>query len=202
MREKIQKLLLSTKRDGMKTLLVWMDLNGFYSSPCSTQHHLCKEGGLAEHSWNVFDVMDKLAGTMLGEKEHDEIINSIIICSLLHDIGKAGQFGKCGYVENYLSKKDKDGNPIRSEAKPYVTNSDLLNVPHEIRSLAIISKYIDLTEDEQFAILYHNGMYGDLKYQLNGKETQLYMLLHFSDMWASRVVEIEKEDEKEEKQPE
>lgn len=195
MREKIQKLLLSTKRDGIKTLLVWMDLNGFYSSPCSTQHHLCKEGGLAEHSWNVFDVMDKLAGTMLGEKEHDEIINSIIICSLLHDIGKAGQFGKCGYVENYLSKKDKDGNPIRSEAKPYVTNSDLLNVPHEIRSLAIISKYIDLTEDEQFAILYHNGMYGDLKYQINGKETQLYMLLHFSDMWASRVVEIEEEEQ-------
>ena len=33
MKEKIQKLLLSTKRDGMKTLLVWMDLNGFYSSP-------------------------------------------------------------------------------------------------------------------------------------------------------------------------
>ena len=198
MKEKIQKLLLSTKRDGMKTLLVWMDLNGFYSSPCSTQYHLCKEGGLAEHSLNVFDVMDKLAGTMLGEKEHDEIINSIIICSLLHDIGKAGQFGKCGYVENYLSKKDKDGNPIRSEAKPYVTNSDLLNVPHEIRSLAIISKYIDLTEEEQFAILYHNGMYGDLKYQLNGKETQLYMLLHFSDMWASRVVEIEKEEQQQE----
>ena len=198
MKEKIQKLLLSTKRDGMKTLLVWMDLNGFYSSPCSTQYHLCKEGGLAEHSLNVFDAMDKLAGTMLGEKEHDEIINSIIICSLLHDIGKAGQFGKCGYVENYLSKKDKDGNPIRSEARPYVTNSDLLNVPHEIRSLAIISKYIDLTEEEQFAILYHNGMYGDLKYQLNGKETQLYMLLHFSDMWASRVVEIEKEEQQQE----
>lgn len=193
MREKIQKLLLSTKRDGMKTLLVWMDLNGFYSSPCSTQYHLCKEGGLAEHSWNVFDVMDKLAGTMLGEKEHDEIINSIIICSLLHDIGKAGQFGKCGYVENYLSKKDKDGNPIRSEAKPYVSNSDLLNVPHEIRSLAIISKYIDLTEEEQHAILYHNGKYTHMGYDL--KETPLQMLLHFADLWASRVVEIEEEEQ-------
>ena len=195
MKEKIQKLLLSTKRDGMKTLLVWMDLNGFYSSPCSTQYHLCKEGGLAEHSLNVFDVMDKLAGTMLGEKEHDEIINSIIICSLLHDIGKAGQFGKHGYVENYLSKKDKDGNPIRSEAKPYVTNSDLLNVPHEIRSLAIISKYIDLTEEEQFAILYHNGMYSDLRYQLSGKETPLYLLLHTADMWCSRVNEVKEQPE-------
>ena len=89
MREKIKKLLLSTKREGIVSLLTWMELNGFYEAPCSTQHHLCKEGGLAEHSWNVLDVMDKLAGTMLGEKEHDEIINSIIICSLLHDIGKS-----------------------------------------------------------------------------------------------------------------
>jgi 23S rRNA maturation-related 3'-5' exoribonuclease YhaM len=70
-----------------------------------------------------------------------------------------------------------------------------MNVPHEIRALSIISKFINLTEEEQFAILYHNGMYGDLKYQINGKETPLYMLLHFADMWASRVVEEESKGE-------
>ncbi|NOW12592.1 23S rRNA maturation-related 3'-5' exoribonuclease YhaM [Clostridium acetobutylicum] len=32
-------------------------------------------------------------------------------------------------------------------------------------------------------------MYSDLKYQLNGKERSLQMLLHFADMWASRVIE-------------
>ena len=90
-------------------------------------------------------------------------------------------------------KMDKEGNPIRSNAKPYITNAELLNVPHEIRSLSIVDRYIDLTEDEQFAILYHNGLYGDLRYQINGKETPLYMLLHFADMWASRVVEREEE---------
>lgn len=194
MREKIKRLLLSTKRDGIVSLLTWMELNGFYEAPCSTQHHLCKEGGLAEHSWNVFDTMDKLTGSMLGENEHDNMINSIIICSLLHDIGKCGRYDKPYYVENYLSKKDKDGNPIRSEAKPYVTNPELLNVPHEIRSVSIIEKFIDLTEDEYYAILYHNGLYSDLKYQISGKETKLYMLLHFADMWASRVVEVEKEE--------
>ena len=65
----------------------------------------------------------------------------------------------------------------------------MLNIPHDVRSIAILSKFIDLTEEEQFAILYHNGLYGDLKYQISGKETELYMLLHFADLWVSRVVE-------------
>ena len=193
MKEKIIELLLSTKREGMENLISWMEENGFFTAPCSTQHHLCKEGGLAEHSWNVANLMMELYGGAL----HNSNISgdSIIICGLLHDIGKCGQYGKPYYVENYLSKKDKEGNPIRSEAKPYITNAELLNVPHEIRSLSIIDRWIDLTEEEQFAILYHNGLYGDLKYQINGKETPLYMLLHFADMWASRVIEVEKEVE-------
>ncbi len=196
-KEMFISLLKKTKRYGMEHLIEWLEINDFFTAPCSTQFHLCREGGLLEHSLNVFDTMDKLVATMLGEEKHDEMINSIIICSLLHDVGKVGQFGKPLYVENYLAKPDKDGNPVRSTAKPYITNAELLNVPHEIRSLSIIDRHIDLTEQEQFAILYHNGMYGDLKYQLNGKETPLYMLLHFADMWASRVVEVEKEEQPE-----
>lgn len=193
MKEKIIELLLSTKREGMENLIGWMEENGFFTVPCSTQHHLCKEGGLAEHSMNVLELMDSLYRNTLNDVQIP--FDSILICGLLHDIGKCGQYGKPYYVENYLSKKDKEGNPVRSEAKPYITNAELLNVPHEIRSLSIVDRWIDLTEEEQFAILYHNGLYGDLKYQISGKETPLYMLLHFADMWASRVIEVEKEVE-------
>lgn len=28
-----------------------------------------------------------------------------------------------------------------------------------------------------------------IKYEIQGKETPLYMLLHFADLWASRVTE-------------
>lgn len=195
MRERIIEFLMSTKREGMENLIDWMDNNGFFEAPCSTQHHLCKEGGLAEHSLNVFKEMDELAHTLLSTKDYAAMMDSVVICSILHDIGKCGQFGKRYYVENYLAKTDKDGNPVRSTAKPYITNAELLNVPHEIRSLSIVDRFIDLTEDEQFAILYHNGMYGDLKYQLNGKETKLYMLLHMADMWCSRVIEVEEQPE-------
>ena len=192
MKDRIIGLLYGTKREGIYNLVDWMENNGFFEAPCSTQHHLCKEGGLAEHSLNVYEVASKIH--MMFPQYFDVAYDSIIIAALLHDIGKVGQFGKQLYVENYLSKTDKENNPVRSTAKPYITNAELLNVPHEIRSLSIIDRHIDLTEDEQFAILYHNGMYGDLKYQLNGKETPLYLLIHTADMIASRLIEVKKEE--------
>lgn len=60
---------------------------------------------------------------------------------------------------------------------------------HEVRSIQIASQYINLEEDESWAILMHNGMYGTFKYQIQGKETPLYLLLHTADMWAGRVME-------------
>lgn len=192
-KERITDLLMRTDREGIVNLIDWMVENGFFEAPCSTNHHLCQEGGLAEHSLNVYDVASKLYNVFpqfLGIP-----YDSVVIAALLHDIGKCGQFGKRYYVENYLSKPDKEGNPVRSTTKPYITNVELLNVPHEIRSLSIVDRFIELTEEEQFAILHHNGMYGDLKYQLNGKETALQMLIHTADMFASRLVETQEPEE-------
>lgn len=193
MKNKIKELLLSTKREGIENLIKHMEEQGFFKAPCSTQYHLSKEGGLAEHSLNVYKQANIFAATCLDPDDYDKMHDSIVITALLHDIGKMGQFNKTNYVPNMLkgraTKANPNPEPYQSTTKPYISNPDLFNVPHEVRSIVIISKFIELTEEEQFAILYHNGMYGDLKYQLNGKETSLYMLLHFADMWASRVVE-------------
>jgi 23S rRNA maturation-related 3'-5' exoribonuclease YhaM len=186
MKNQIIELLRSTERPGIENLINHMEEIGFFTSPCSTQCHLCKEGGLAEHSMNVYETAIDLRGSQsICGVIDSAYVNSIIITSLLHDLGKSGQYGKPNYVPNYLK-----GGKI-SEAKPYETNKDLLAVPHEIRSIHIASQYIGLTEQESFAILMHNGLYGDLKYAYTGKETPLSMLLHFSDMWCSRVVEVE-----------
>lgn len=121
--------------------------------------------------------------------------NSIVIVSLLHDLGKMGQFGKANYVPNMLkgraTKANPDPAPKQSEAQPYKSNPDLMYVDHEVRSVAIASKFIDLTEEEQQAILWHNGLYGPFKYEIQGNETLLYMILHFADLWSSRVTEEE-----------
>lgn len=189
MEDKIKNYLLSTERPGMEQLIEHMETNGFFESSCSGGNHLAEEGGLAEHSLNVLDV----ALSMNGFLQADIPAESIIICSLLHDIGKMGQFGKRGYVPNMVKVRAAKANPnpelVQSDKKPYKVNPELLPVDHECRALPIIAKYVDLTEEEQQAILWHNGLYGVFYRQIQGRETPLYMLIHFADMWASRVLE-------------
>lgn len=193
MKDKIKKLLLSTEREGMEELIKYMEVNGFFTSPCSTQHHLSKEGGLAEHSLNVHQTAMDLADALCSDYNWE----SVIIVSLLHDIGKIGQFGKPGYIPNMLkgraTKANPNPEPYQSEAKPYKSNPELLFIDHEVRALSIISRFIRLTEEEQQAILWHNGLYGPFKYEIAGKETPLYMILHWADMWASRMIEEEED---------
>lgn len=178
--------LLETGREGMEDLIDAMEDWGFFTAPASGSFHLACEFGLLQHTRNVMEMAEKIGTTLLGAYEFDKIYDSVVISAALHDLGKCGQFGKPNYVPNVL----KSGKA--SDAKPYKTNPDLLYVDHEIRSVAMAQMYIDLTEDEQFAILYHNGMYGPLKYSLQGIETPLFMIVHWADMWAARVIEGDK----------
>ena len=189
MKDRIIRILMETGRSGMNALIDYMEESGFFYAPCSGAHHLSKPEGLAEHSLNVYETMISMnLGLGMSLNYH-----SIAICALLHDIGKMGQYGKPGYIPNMLkgraTKANPDPQPYQSDKKPYVVNPDLLYVDHEVRSVVIVSKYIELTEEEQQAILWHNGLYGPFKYEIQGKETPLYMLLHFADIWASRVIE-------------
>ena len=187
---KFRATLLKTKREGVDELLNYMEERGFFTAPCSGAHHLAKEGGLLKHSLNVLHLAEKLSVALYGASNLDkDLKNSIAICALLHDLGKMGQFDKPNYVPNIL----KSGG--QSVVKPFETNKELLPIPHEVRSVAIAQMFIDLTEDEQFAILYHNGLYGDFKYDIRGNETPLYLIIHTADMWASRVTEVEKKEE-------
>jgi 23S rRNA maturation-related 3'-5' exoribonuclease YhaM len=185
MKERIIELLRSTERPGIENLINYMENESdFFTAPCSTQYHLCKEGGLAEHSKNVYDFMNHI---YVSESNYYNGItrSELILVSLLHDIGKSTYRGKPNYIPNILTSGKV------SAAKPFESNKDRLYIPHEIISLQIISKYIELTEEEEFAILYHNGLYVSSGRDINGKERPLQLLLHFADMWCSRFVEVE-----------
>lgn len=182
-KEKIIDALSKVDCYGILGLIDEMDKGGFFTAPCSGQFHLSKEGGLAEHSLNVMNLMFRLDHDLdAGIPER-----SIVLCGLLHDLGKMGDYGKPNYTPNIL----KSGK--QSDSKPFETNKDLLYIDHAIRSVVIAERYIKLTEEEEHAIIYHNGKYTHLGYDL--KETPLMLILHFADMWASRVVEIENEKE-------
>lgn len=183
----VVECLKKTNREGIEDLIDYMEEIGFFHAPCSGGNHLCCEFGLVHHTRNVMEIAEKMAVCLIGGKNiTDDFRNSVIIAAALHDLGKCGDFGKANYVPNELKSREL------SATKPYKTNPDLLYVDHEIRSVKIAAMFIDLTEEEEFAILYHNGLYGPLKYSLQGKETPLYMIIHWADMWASRVIENKK----------
>lgn len=197
MKDEFTKRLSETGREGMPCLISWLEENHFFEAPCSTQYHLSCLGGLLRHSLNVCDTILKTASAICT-RDNIPDVHSLVIVALLHDIGKCGFHGKTNYIENWI----KDGRPTKaepeqkykiSESKPYKANPDLLYLPHAIRSIEIASMFIELTEDEEFAIATHDGLYGELKYVVSGHETPLYLLLHAADMWCSRVLENEGE---------
>lgn len=183
MKEKIIELLRSAERTGMENLIDYMaNKSDFFTAPCSTQHHLCKPGGLAEHSLNVYSTMFDVCLGMTFDKMPHMDDASIIIASLLHDIGKSTYRGRSTYEPNYLTSGKI------SDKKPYEVNkASYFN--HELKSILIAKQFIELTEDEEFAIYYHNGMYEKSGYEITGKERPLQLLLHFADMWCGRFIE-------------
>ena len=191
MDEKVQKImdeiktcLIKTKREGMADLTMFMEDVGFFTAPASGGNHSNQVGGLAEHSLNVLHMAERMSVALYGgENISEELRNSIVIATLLHDLGKVGDYDKQMYVPNIL----KSGK--QSEAKPWMRNKQLSNVPHSVRSVKLATLFIDLTEDEEWAILAHDGLYDFMKYEIMGHETELYMLVHFADLWSSKVLE-------------
>jgi hypothetical protein len=181
----VNELLLTCETDketeGMNNLIKWMDDNGFFEGPCSSGNHLCVMGGLAKHSLNVFMAANDLAMAWDAYKKVSR--KDVALAALLHDLGKAGDHGLAGYVPNYLK------NGSMSKAKPYERNKELRPIPHEQRSLIIAERFIELSQDVEWAIAAHAGLYGEYKYIIQGNETPLYLVLSSADMWASRVVE-------------
>ena len=175
--------LLATKREGMEGLIQYMEEIGFFNAPCSGGNHLCCEFGLVHHTRNVMMAAENIGYALLGKNKYAEIRDSVIIAAALHDLGKCGDYGKQMYVPNIL----KSGKA--SETKPFKRNPDLLPIDHATRSIKLATLFIDLTEDEEFAIRYHDGLYETANYGVKGNETQLYMILHWADMWSSRVTE-------------
>ena len=178
--------LLSTNRPGMEDLIDYMTECGFFEAPYSSQFHLATKFGLVHHTRNVMETAERIGVALLGGAEYNKIQESVIIAAGLHDLGKMGQFEKPLYNIKLL----KDGSVGKI---PFEQNKELLPVDHEIRSVAIASMFIDLTEEEQFAILYHNGLYGTVgRYSLQSHETQLYLIVHTADLWCSRFLEVKK----------
>lgn len=91
-KDQILDLLDKTDRQGIDEVMDWLKGSGFFEAPASTQFHGNYEGGLAEHSLNVYTAamqLRKTAVTLRPELADELPEDSIAIAALLHDICKA-----------------------------------------------------------------------------------------------------------------
>lgn len=141
------------KREGADKLLAYLcsDSCDFFTAPASTRFHGAYEGGLCEHSLNVYECLcDILSRPRIKEVygvEYSE--ESIAISALLHDLCKTNF-----YKVSYRNAKNPEG---RWESVPYYTIEDTLPYGHGEKSVYIASGYMKLTRDEAFAIRFHMG---------------------------------------------
>ena len=86
-KEKIIKLLESTKKEGIKNLINYLEKNNYFESPAAIKYHSTFKGGLAYHSLSVYNLYKKMYKEIF-KLDFEEIKNEIIIASFLHDLCK------------------------------------------------------------------------------------------------------------------
>lgn len=117
----------------------------FFDQPASTKFHGATFGGLVKHSLQVYDNFMKFV-PIIEDRYHVAIsMDTIIIATLLHDLCKWNL-----YVPKVTLKGFFDGRG----AWGY---DDEFPVGHGEKSIAVIQKYIDLTETEMLLIRWHMG---------------------------------------------
>ncbi len=177
------------KREGADKLLQFLcsEQSDFFSAPASTRFHGNYEGGLLEHSLNVYDCLCDIMKRprikeVYGIEYSDE---SIAIAALLHDLCKINF-----YNVSFRNVKNEMG---KWESVPYYTIDDALPYGHGEKSVYIVSGYMRLTRDEAFAIRYHMGFSADKENAGNvGKAMEMFPLAFFlncADSEAAYYVE-------------
>ena len=77
------------ERDGAEALLDYLERSDFFTAPASSRSHSAYEGGLCQHSINVYKRFVKLLENEYGQNWENVISKeSVAIIDLLHDICK------------------------------------------------------------------------------------------------------------------
>jgi hypothetical protein len=155
----IIKYLRETKRQGIESLIEHLEKNGFFTSPASRKYHGNFEGGLAIHSLLTYDNLfnlNRILSTNLTKE-------TMVISALLHDVCKMNTY-----------KKSENG----------YEHDDTYPIGHSEKSIIILQRFIELTEQEIILIRWHMGPY-DPSLSRNEKHLQkhypYFKLLYYAD---------------------
>ena len=177
-------------RDGSEKLLEFLlsKNSDFFDAPASARFHGNYDGGLVEHSLNVYDCLkdylsrERVQSTY-GLKYNEE---SIAIVALLHDLCKIN----C-YKKGFRNVKE-NGQWVQVPTYEY---NDTLPYGHGEKSVYMISGYMRLTREEAFAIRYHMGFSGSEDARNVGAAFEMFPLafaLSTADMEVTYFIEGKK----------
>lgn len=163
-RREILRLLISTQRDGIESVIDYLYSSGFFIVPSSRKRHHCWEGGLAQHSLSVCNIALSL-DTELPR-------SSIVLCALLHDICKATQL--------YY-----DDNGELHHRKTYIKG-------HRKRLIKLLKMLkLGLNDDEQRAIRWHMGGHYASEEEIvdleKAKKSRLWEIIHKADVMDAGI---------------
>ena len=167
-------------RPGAEELLAYLRGTDFFTAPASTRYHSAYEGGLVQHSVQVYEILRD----RWGEGENPE---SLAIAGLLHDVCKADF-----YTTSYRNVKNEQG---VWEKVPYFTINDRFPMGHGEKSLFIVESRLRLTRDEAMAIRWHMGGFDEAVRGGSHAMNDAYDLcplavkLHLADIEASYLAE-------------
>lgn len=145
------------RRDGVGDLMSWLDGTDFFEAPASAKYHGSVEGGLCAHSLSVYlcalDVMDMLDATGRIPANCTITDESVAIAALLHDLCKIDS-----YRRGTRNVKDPETGHWHPEPC-YFYNNDRLCLGHGSESAIRALRYMQLSDDESAAILFHMGSF-------------------------------------------
>ena len=202
-----EALLSSVNRNGIDKLLGYIRNNtDFYKAPASTRFHLACEGGLLQHSLNVYDCLVAKKDSPIWKPILAGIPDeSLIIMALLHDLCKANFYmegtknqktydpEKVAAAEPWQRKHDQAGDYIWETVKTYQVD-DQLPLGHGEKSVMLVQCYIRLTMQEVMAIRWHMG-FSDVRENYNsiGQAMEKYpvvLALNEADLEATKILEV------------
>lgn len=154
----MEKLLLSSEKEGMEKLLEWMTENGYYDEPAGVCQSSPTGGSLAAQSLYVLGIMEDMAYLLLRDDEEtlETKRDSLAVCALLHRIGILGT----GLEETREAEAEK-------------------------KAVGIVSAFITLDEEEERALLCNEMVGRDFAANMGTVGMDFALLLFFAEKWMA-----------------
>lgn len=148
-------------------MIEWLKEEGFFTAPASTKYHGNYEGGLFDHSIVVTGALVELTENLNLKWQRE---SSPYIVGMFHDLCKIDNYLRCGEAWTHNTKADSR---------------------HGEKSVDLLLRFFELTEEEIICIRWHMGAYDDKSnWNALGKAIEKYpnvLFTHTADVIAARI---------------